>query len=440
MATLVLTACSTTPRAYDFGSAAWEKATTTPPEVQGMQLGETATLSECLRYAEWNNPASRAAAARWHAALEGVPQAVALPDPRINFAYYLDEVETRTGPMDWRVGISQSFPWFGTLDVAGEAAASRAEAARERFVATRLEVSRQVREAWFEYAYVYAAIEVTRGHLELLSTWEQVARTRYSTGLGQEADVIRAQVELGILEDRVRTLEDLRRPVAARLNAALNRPSAATLPVPEIADGPAVRFDEQRLIEELPMTSPDLLALKHSIEEAVRRVELADKSFYPDYSVGLDYTGIGSARGSGVKGSGDDALAVTAGLSLPIWRESYRAAEAQANAQLTATRFERANLINVQRSELELALYRYRDAERRIGLFRDTLVPKGQESIQTTTVAYQAGDASFLDLVDAERVLLEFQLSAARAQADQAQSLAMIERITGVPLHQEERR
>ena len=438
LATLLLTACSLAERDYDRGIAAWEQATATPPEAQGMQLDESATLADCLRFAEWNNPAIRAAAARWHAALERIPQVVSLPDPRVNFGYFLDEIETRTGPMDWRVGVSQPFPWFGTLDVAGQAAAADAEAAHERFVAARLVVSQQVREAWFEYAYVHAAVDVTRGHQGLLSSWESVARVRYSTGLGQEADVIRAQVELGKIDDRVRTLEDLRRPVAARLNAALNRPPSARLPVPLLDGAPPVELDEQQLLADLAETSPALLALEHAIEAATHGVELADKGFYPDFSLGLDYTSIGSSRSSDKKRSGDDALAVTAGISLPIWRKRLHAAEAQAKAQLSATRAEHANLVNRQGSDLEFALYRYRDAERRIGLFRDTLVPKGHESIQTTTVAYQAGNAAFLELVDAERVLLEFQLAAARAQADRGQALATIERITGVLVHLED--
>ncbi len=42
-------------------------------------------------------------------------------------------------------------------------------------------------------------------------------------------------------------------------------------------------------------------------------------------------------------------------------------------------------------------------------LFRDSLVPKGEESVQALDISYQAGDDGFLDLIDAQRVLLEFQ-------------------------------
>jgi len=408
------------------------------PEASRAELRADATLDELLRFAAEHNPGVRAAALRWRAALERVPQAEALPDPRLNFGYFLDEVETRTGPMEWRVGLSQSFPWPGTLDAAGRAEAAHAEAARAQFESARLALAEQLQHTWFELAYVHAALEVTRAHLDLLARWEEVARTRYATGLGNEADVTRAQVELGKVSDRVRSLDDLRRPLAARLNAALNRPAGAELPTPALADvAPSAAFDDARLLAELAVTSPDLRALERRIEAAEHGVTLADAAFYPDLSLGVDYTSIGSARSPGVSGSGDDALAVTAGISLPIWRGRRHADARRAENVLAATRAEHRDLLNRQGAELELALYGLRDANRRLALYEETLVPKGRESVQVTATAYQSSKASFLEFIDSERVLLEFQLAAARARADAAQALARVERLSGVALRQE---
>ncbi|GJM21392.1 MAG: PTS cellobiose transporter subunit IIC [Planctomycetota bacterium] len=436
--TLLVSACSSpATRSYRRGVDAFEQSAPNA-EVRPAEIDADASLDDLLRFAEWSNPGLRAAALRWRAALERVPQATALPDPRLNFGYFLEEIETRTGPMDWRLGVSQSFPWPGTLDAAGSAEAARAEAERARFESERLALTEQVQRTWFELAYVNAAHEVTRAHLDLLGRWEEVARTRYATGLGNEADVIRAQVELGKVNDRVRSLDDLRRPLGARLNAALNRPAGAQLPTPALhVGGSALELDDASLLADLAVTSPDLRALEHHIEAAEQGVALADKAYYPDLSLGLDYTAISSARSPGVRGSGDDALAVTAGLSLPIWRGRRDAGARRANTLLAVARAEHDDLLNRQGAELELALYALRDASRRLSLYEDTLVPKGHESVQTTAVAYQSSKASFLEFIDAERVLLEFQLAAARARADAAQALARVERLSGVPLREE---
>ena len=69
-----------------------------------------------VRYALYHSPAVEAAYQRWAAVSERLPQVRALPDPRLNFGFFLDEVETRTGPQQARFGVSQSFPWPGLLE------------------------------------------------------------------------------------------------------------------------------------------------------------------------------------------------------------------------------------------------------------------------------------------------------------------------------------
>ena len=93
-----------------------------PPELTG-----DSTISDYLEYAAYNNPGLKAAFDRWTAALEKIKPARTLPDPRLSYSYYLSEVETRVGPQEYKLGISQKFPWFGKLDLKGEMAAQAAK-------------------------------------------------------------------------------------------------------------------------------------------------------------------------------------------------------------------------------------------------------------------------------------------------------------------------
>jgi outer membrane protein TolC len=83
-----------------------------------------------------------------------------------------------------------------------------------------------------------------------------------------------------------------------------------------------------------------------------------------------------------------------------------------------------------------MAFFQHRDGTRRVALFQDSLIPKGQEALRSLDTAYQSGKGGFLDLIDAQRALLEFQLQAAQAQTDRAKALAAIEHLSGVALHQ----
>lgn len=436
----LLASCVHQPAQYHDRVALWDetrKEGRQSSAVQANELNDDSGLHELLVHARAHNPGLESAFQRWKAALERVPQATALPDPKISFGAYLMEVETRVGPMQARVGASQALPWFGTLELEGDAAFAAAEEARASLEVARLELDHRVRLAWYEYAWALRALEINRGSQELLSHWEGVARVRMETGLGSHADVIRAQVELGKMEDRVDSLSDLRRPLRAELNAALHRDADAELPLPSFPLPEPPEFDGEHLEEALASANPMVHVLDKRIETSRLRGELAATLAYPDFVVGADYTFIGSARSSGVAGSGDDAFALTLGVDLPLWQSKYDAAEREAEARTRAAHMDRAEALNHLGAELQRALYGYRDANRRLLLYRDSLVPKGEESLRALDSGYRAGDQGFLDLIDAERILLEFQLQAARAETDRAKELANLERLTGLSLHTE---
>ena len=432
-ALVACTACASPRESWYAQVDVWETSreeVTVPPDLR--PIDEQSELEDLILNALAGNPGLQASFDRWEAALQRVPQAQSLPAPRLTFASYLADVETRVGPMQGRIGLAQPFPWFGKRAAAASAAEHLASAAGREVEAQRLEVVHRVRDTWYELGWLARAVGITERHKILLLGWEEVARSHFESGRGTFADVIRAQVELGTLENRVQTLRDLQRPTAARLNAALGRLPDAPLPAPPTSLPSAHPVNGAALSAGLVETSPNLLAQRHRIEAAEQSLVLAEKAFWPDFSIGADYTFIGSADNPAVSGSGDDAFAVSLGIELPIWRSSYRAGEREAQAQLAgAHRMLESETLELS-SSLELALFELRDAGRRIELFRNTLIPKGEESVASIDAGYRTGDQGFLDLLDAERVLLEFQLQTVRAEADSAQALAKIERLSGV--------
>ncbi len=79
-------------------------------------------------------------------------------------------------------------------------------------------------------------------------------------------------------------------------------------------------------------------------------------------------------------------------------------------------------------------MFRLRDAERQIGLYQTTLIPKANESLAVTQRSYSAGGAIFIDLIDAQRMLLVFELAETRALTDYNQSKTELEKLIGAPL------
>ncbi|MHC4639946.1 MAG: TolC family protein [Planctomycetota bacterium] len=191
------------------------------------------TLQDYLPYAALNNAGLKAAFEQWKAAIEQVPQARALPDPRFTYGRFIEEVETRVGPQRNKFGITQMFPWFGKIEARTQAAGATAKAARQRYEAKKLKLFFEVKNTFYEYVYLAKAIEIARENLELIKDFEEVALTKYVGAAAGHPDIVRAQVELARLEDQLRTLEGLREPIVAQLNAVLNRKSSGLLPWPK---------------------------------------------------------------------------------------------------------------------------------------------------------------------------------------------------------------
>lgn len=436
MLLLALAGCATTPSALPEHRAQRdrESARLAPLEAPAPALAERPRLADLQAVAERANPGVRVAFETWNAALERVASAAGLPDPELEVAAYLSAMENADGPVRGRIGLSQAFPWFGVLAASGAGALEEAEAAFEQLEVVRRGLRAELAHAWWDYGWLHQAIEVTIGHRELLRQIEAVARARYETGRLAQVDLIRIQVEIGTVEDRLATLQDRRRPLSSLIVALVGLPPVATdLPWPE--EEFAVAGFPLPAAEGIANSDPRLRALDHMVRAAELGVEVARRDRWPSFKVGAEWTWLESG---GFLGNVDPvAETLTFGIELPIWAAKDRARIAEAEARQRADLARRRDLEQRLDAELEDALYRYRDADRRVALYAGSLAPKAEESFRSSLTAYEGGTVPLDALIDAARLLLEFQLSSARAVADRAQALAAVERFFG-PLGREE--
>lgn len=395
------------------------------------RLDKAATLADYLEYAALNNPGLEAAWLHWRAALEKAPQAQALPDPRLTYRYYLRRVETRVGPQRQGIGLAQTFPWFGKRKLRGNVALESANAVGQQYETEKLKLFYRVKDAYYECYYLSRSIAVVRENCELLKRMEAVARTQYKTGMAQHADVIRAQVELGKLEVRLGTLTDLRKPFAARLNAALNRSPDAEIHWPETIAEERLADSDSVILSRLPEANPQLIGLAHEIQQQRHAIDLAKKEYYPDITLGMDYIDTADARMGGIARSGRDPLVAMFSINLPLWHGKYAARVREAKARHQAASRTKLEWANNLAARTSMVLYSRHDAERKINLYRDTLLPKARQSLKVTEASFRAGKSTFFVLIDAQRIFLDFQLSYERALADHAQRIAELEMLAG---------
>lgn len=393
-------------------------------------LSAESRLADYLDAAEGNNPGLRAAFLDWQAALERIPQDKALSNPKLTYGYFVERVETRTGAQRQRIGLSQALPRLGELRLRGQRAKARAEAAKQRCEEAKQRLFFEVKKAYYELFYLRRAMEVAQETIELLRRLESVAQAGFRAGRDM-ADVVAAQMELGKLEEKAAELRDLEESVAAKLGAVLNYSAKARLPSPKTFDLSGAAMSDREALEAFAVQNPTLGEWDAQLVAAEKDEALARKAFWPEVSLGVEYVETGRSRFPGVAGTGRDPVMVTGAASLPLWRGKNRAGVREAQARRKSAKLKREEAKNRLLAELRLVLYKLRDAERKIGLFGGTLLPLAQNSLEVAEQAYRAGRSDFMQLIEAQRMLLDVRLSHQRAIADREQRLAEVEMLVG---------
>lgn len=377
-----------------------------------------------------NSPDLRAAYERYRAAVERVILAKSLPDPRIMISQAGEEVQTRTGPQENQLALSQTIPWLGKLHHKKEAAQGEADALWSLFEARKLAVERDIKIEYFEYAYLSKATLLTEENLKLLKKVEPVVQDKVKSG-GSLNQLLRLQVEIGRLEDHLNSLQRQRPIISVRLNVLINRERKELLPWPDLAEvdfHPRIEVNYGGKIEE---KNPELQSIHERIHAQENRKRVADLQRFPDMTVGFNYINTGTALNSETLGSGEDPWAVTFSFNVPLWWAKNRAAQ---NEALSEKRFLESAIIHKQNqieSDFTAFLQRSIEARDRAEIFSESLLPTARQAIAVTEMAYQSGQASILDYIDSQRTLLELETTFWRAVADCHQNLARMEALYG---------
>jgi outer membrane protein TolC len=385
------------------------------------------------------NPRLARLAAEASAAEQRAPQVKALPDPTASLTWFLMSPQTRVGPLQASVNISQSLPWFGTLKLEEQAAMWEAAASRGRVEAARLEVVTDARVAYHELQFLEAESRLAREDRVTLEHYAELALARYASGVGLDQEVIKLQAEITRTDTRLLGIAARRAEVAARLNALRDRPQ--TTPV-VVAEAGARRMGELEL-EALRRRSlagrPEMAAATAVAEAAEVRVERSKKAYSPNLMVGLSYGFVGrrddeAGRLLPPEGNGEDDLALMAGFSLPVWRSKLEAGVEEGLARRLAAGEAVREVSAAIDGQLGELLHRIPLLEEQVDLYDKVLIVQARQSLQSAESAYAAGTADALDLLDAERVLLQVRVAAARARADLEIAYARLEGAVAGPL------
>jgi len=381
-----------------------------------------------------NNPDIRAARAAWQAAAQAPSQLSTRPDPQVTvqnltvgsprpFAGFSNSEFAYIG-----FGVSQDLPYPGKLKLKGEAAQQDAIISRTKLEGVRRGVVGQLKEAYFQIAYLQQTLEVLERNGKLLEEIERIAEARYRVGQGTQQDVLRAQLERTKLLLEIEHHHGAMNTQQSLLRKLLNRPPvSADITTQPLVETP-VRYSSDELLAKARESNAAVSENREMVKRQSLAVEMARKDRYPDFNLQYMWQHTDEQF--------RDYYVLSFSARLPIYRRRKLNAEmAHSVEELNQARRE-------YESEVQSAFFDVRNqyiaaetASQMLKIYREGLIPQALATYQAGLASYQTGRLDFESLFSAFLDVLNFDSEYWKTLMEHETALARIEQITGAQLN-----
>jgi outer membrane protein TolC len=390
-----------------------------------------------LREAEQNNPQIQAVRQRWQAAKQVPSQVSTLPDPQFTvqqvnvgsprpFAGYTNSDFAYFG-----LGVSQDFPYPGKLRLKGEIAKRDADVVQQQYESVRRLILAGVKSTYFQLSYLSKTLGILESDGELLQQVEKAADARYRSGMGNQHDLLQAQVERTKLlrEISMHHLEvaKLEAEIKQLLNRAQSSPDIEPSELPETP----LPYTFEELLSATKAQNPEIAGAEKMVEKQKLQVDLAHKDFYPDFNVQYMWQRTDPTQFRAY-------YMLTFGVRVPIYRSRKQRPElAQAEAELTRSRSES----EVQSQQVAFEVRSEYETEQKtaelLKIYREGLLPQSRAGFQAGIAAYQNNRQDFQALLASFLDVLHLDEEYWKSIAERETAVARLEQLTGLSLREE---
>ena len=386
-------------------------------------------LPELIQGVLARNPELVAARKQWEAATNRITQARSLDDPILSIQLWNVPQPFKATQADNTIfGLSQNLPFPGKLGLKGEVASRSADMTEQAVHAKERELVARLKQAYYDLFLMQKTIQIHHEQVELLRQFFEIANTKFRAGKGSQADVLKAQVELSLLQQQLPVLEQRRKTAGAMLNTLLDRDPSLPL---GLAQEPSPLPIDQPLddLHRLALNDrPELKAAELDVQRSEQSRALAQRQYYPDFNVAFQRFQNYQAN---------DGFGAYVAMSIPFafWtKPKYDAGVQEAAAAVSVAQAQQHTLENLTRFQVDDLLAKLRATDQVATLYRTTILPQAEQSVESARVGYRVGKGSFLDLIDAQRTWRGFQQEYFKAIVDRQHRLTELEQVVGITL------
>src|SRR5712692_5787751 len=395
---------------------------------------QPAKLADLLAEAERSNPQIQAARHGWDSAKQVPTQASTLPDPQFvlqhvsvgsprPFSGYTNSDFAYVG-----LGISQDLPYPGKLRLRGEIARKDADVTQQKYESVRRVILAEVKMAYFQLAYLAKRQGILEGDGKLLEQVEQAAEARYRSGMGNQHDVLQAQLERTKLLREITTNQLEAGKIQAAIKQLLSRTqSSPDIETTELSESPAARSYDELLVA-AKAYNPEIISAQKTVEKERLQVDLAKKDFYPDFNLQYMWQRTDPTQFRAY-------YMVTIGVRIPIYRARRQQPElAQAQADQNRAKSEYEMQTQQIAFQLRQQFLSAEKSQELLKIYREGLIPQARAELEAGMAAYQSNRQDFQALLASFLDVLKLDEEYWQTLSEHETALAQIEGVTGLSL------
>ena len=391
------------------------------------------TLQEAEELALYDEPGQNSFLYRAAAFNDKSVEGGQLPDPtmRIGLANFPIQSGgfTTEGMTQAQLAIRQVFPGGDTRELTTKKFRTLSDEMTQKANSRGRDVLTAVRIAWLETHYWREAHEIALESRPFFDDLVTITRSLYSVGRKSQQDVLRADLELRRLDDRIIDMGKQHARARAALSqwvgAESERPVATKLPgwtaVPPLE---VLRTDLR--------AHPAMLAADANVDASVVNIGLAEQEYKPGWALDLGYGYRDGYLSNGQPRSDFVSLSVT--VNLPFFRAKRQdKSVGAALSQRRAADQSREELLRRLNSQLESEYVRWQDLGRRLALYEEMILGVSADNAEAALAAYQSDTGDFADAMLGYADDLNTRLDYIRLQVERAQSYAVLANFGGIP-------
>lgn len=384
-----------------------------------------ATLESVLSLARRLSPELAARALDTEAAEAKVMIAKSLPDPK--FLVMSDDTDRTSGPRLNRMiySFEQDIPLWGRRDLRRQVAEAEVGQMQALARGGDIELTERVKVAFARYYATWHAVHRTEDLHKTIRGVAQAVQERYVLGRSEQADVFRAELDTTrVATDIVRLNAELK-TAQGLLNALLLRPLDARLLPPErIRLLPTLgSLDAERLLTKARKGNPTLAANAAALTGAEANRRLADKTWYPDVTLGASAIQRPSWGPAGYQ--------AWVSVKIPLQRGLHEGEIQQAASQANAAQARLDAAEQQIRGNLAEAIASYAGSRQTADLIRHRSLPQAEAFVRSSAASYAVNRATLETVLRSEHDLADIRLQLIAAEFDSQRQLAALERIIG---------